>query len=256
MPNWCSVSIRISGDTEEQKKFLQDAYEEYLFSINTQNPTEAEDKGLFYALRRPPNGWEYNWCCENWGTKWDVDAHEECVAYSDGELTINGQTAWSPPIQLLDYLHSELGLSTYCEYSEGGCGFAGVYEDGADDEYNRDDYWNSTIGIAEKWYCDDGEFGTIIGEPNYDKGDLIFWDEKDTNKRRFVLMLEEFDCGDTDLEEIPEVVLEMMYGTQEFFENNEIYKGIKVLSDDGAVYDAIVYNEIGDDKKQLFISEE
>lgn len=255
MPNWCDVSITISGDTKEQKKFLQDAYEEYLFSINPQNSTEAENKGLFYALRRPPNGkWDYDWCCDNWGTKWDVDADESCVEYSDGELTINGQTAWAPPIQLLDYLHTELDLHTSCEYSEAGCGFAGVYEDGNNTAYNRDDYWNSTIGITEKWYCDDGEFGTIIGEPEYNTGDLFFWDEKDTNKKRFALMLEELDYSDADLQGIPECVMETMYGVAEFFDNNEIHKGIKILTEDGVVYDAIVYKEFGEDKKQLFIN--
>ena len=45
--------------------------------------------------------WDYDWCVENWGTKWDI--FDIVHASLEGDtLTISFSTAWSPPIPALE----------------------------------------------------------------------------------------------------------------------------------------------------------
>lgn len=64
----------------------------------------------------------YNWCCENWGTKWG--AYEVDVNCSKDELIYDFQTAWSPPSDILLIVMSKKfpGLTLELEYedTEGG----------------------------------------------------------------------------------------------------------------------------------------
>ncbi len=44
----------------------------------------------------------YHWCCQNWGTKWnagDVEVWEQ-----DDELCYRLDTAWSPPVGVIDFM--------------------------------------------------------------------------------------------------------------------------------------------------------
>jgi hypothetical protein len=78
------------------------------------------------------NNW-YDWSVAHWGTKWDTDAHN---SFFDGEtLTLSFDTAWSPPIELYEYL-VEQGFSVLADYYEPGMAFAGIYEDGEDRAYD------------------------------------------------------------------------------------------------------------------------
>lgn len=60
----------------------------------------------------------YDWCCENWGTKWDayevdVDIDLEC---DDPYITINFQTAWGSPFPIFESI-----LKQYPGVSLRGC---------------------------------------------------------------------------------------------------------------------------------------
>lgn len=45
----------------------------------------------------------YEWCCDHWGTKWN--AYDVTVGKTDdNEVTFHFQTAWSPPMPVLDAL--------------------------------------------------------------------------------------------------------------------------------------------------------
>ena len=51
----------------------------------------------------------YDWNANNWGTKWDLCyGHGEIVG--DKTIILEGDTAWCPPVELLDYLDRELGF--------------------------------------------------------------------------------------------------------------------------------------------------
>jgi hypothetical protein len=45
--------------------------------------------------------WDYDWCVENWGTKWDI--FDIVHASLEGDtLTVSFSTAWSPPIPAVE----------------------------------------------------------------------------------------------------------------------------------------------------------
>lgn len=75
----------------------------YIERVKTSGKTEQEliELGLQYisnVVKHNAPTW-YDWCCENWGTKWN--------AYSDHTIdddTIIFETAWSPPIPVLTKL--------------------------------------------------------------------------------------------------------------------------------------------------------
>ena len=61
----------------------------------------------------------YDWCCENWGTKWN--------SY-DGNVTDDGigfNTAWSPPSPVITALSKQIGKPLRLIYDESGMDFCG-----------------------------------------------------------------------------------------------------------------------------------
>lgn len=72
-------------------------YRKSLQAYVQQHRPEAKAAGQFYADNLAKHGakhW-YDWCVENWGTKWDA-----CSAtlehHESGEAIFNFETAWSP----------------------------------------------------------------------------------------------------------------------------------------------------------------
>jgi hypothetical protein len=65
------------------------------------------------------NGW-YSWNVRNWGTKWDVA--DTKVDISEGQVTYNFDTAWSPPVEAIVTLskqHPDLHFSLAYEEEQG-----------------------------------------------------------------------------------------------------------------------------------------
>jgi hypothetical protein len=124
MPNWCYNAVTISH--EDKTKI--DALEQEL---------TKEEPQPFNNLRPNPDGeWNYEWSVNNWGTKWDIAPHD-WDRDGDTTITMNFDSAWSPPIALYEFLESN-GWEVRALYHEPGMGFAGRYEDGYDDYYELD----------------------------------------------------------------------------------------------------------------------
>jgi hypothetical protein len=76
----------------------------------------------------------YDYCVNEWGTKWDVggDGIEPSV---DGKtLTASFDSAWSPPTAAYEKL-LDLGFEVRAYYYEPGMAFAGIWDNGNDDYY-------------------------------------------------------------------------------------------------------------------------
>ena len=119
MPNWCSNSVTISGDSEKIKE---------LGAIITKG---LENDMCFQAIRPKPEDVEdwYGWNVANWGTKWDINPNNFSI--EDDIIYLDFDSAWSPPIALYDYL-TEQGFDVEAKYYEPGMAFVGSYEDGMD----------------------------------------------------------------------------------------------------------------------------
>lgn len=129
MPNWVYNSVKIQGPTSELKRFISTAHgdnQALSFSKILPPPDgiyEREAAPLFEsetpALPQLPD-W-YEWCCTNWGTKWDVDGtgQDVKVKITPSSVDFNFETAWAPalpffhvvaekfPALRLDYIYSD-----------------------------------------------------------------------------------------------------------------------------------------------------
>jgi hypothetical protein len=76
----------------------------------------------------------YDWCVNEWGTKWDVGGDGYEPQDIPGGLMLVFDSAWSPPIGAYEKL-TEMGFSIRAMYYEPGMAFAGIWEDGDDDFY-------------------------------------------------------------------------------------------------------------------------
>ena len=120
MPNWCNNYLKVTSPVAEDiQKFKKKAKpdkeknEETCLSLEKLCPRpKSEEKN-----------W-YDWNCDNWGTKWDVDA--SLLNSSDNELNYSFDSAWSPPVEAFEKISKYFpSLTFFLEFEELGMGFAG-----------------------------------------------------------------------------------------------------------------------------------
>ena len=179
MPNWCDNQITITGPNSVIDKIEKIVREEE--NIDLSSKEKGESMGLLnfmYPMPKELDGttspsssadkpqpmvdgfdnW-YDWRCENWGTKWDVNEfygvdRQYLTEQSEGESTISFgfMSAWSPPIGAYDKFMDRHPVEIKAYYYEGGCDFMGEWDNGADDCYapsdykSTDDFWQDGIG--------------------------------------------------------------------------------------------------------------
>jgi hypothetical protein len=124
MPNWCDNTVTLTHPDSQKL----DALEAEL---------EKSEPEVLKHLRPYEGGWDYGWCAENWGTKWDANiVHYERIDESSIQITF--ETAWGPPTALYEFIEND-GWSVEAYYHEGGMCFAGMYSDGFDEVYEFSD---------------------------------------------------------------------------------------------------------------------
>jgi hypothetical protein len=106
-------------------------------------PVPRTDDGELIIDQTHPDYW-YDWCVNNWGTKWDIGSDDGEVrglnpTIVDNEATMGFDSAWSPPIGLYEEL-DRLGFMVDATYFEPGMGYCGIWHDGDDlyTEYGSD----------------------------------------------------------------------------------------------------------------------
>ena len=150
MPNWCNNRITVYGNDQTEKiKEVEKIFESKtpfndIFPMpdwkNTPNENgelpkleqmKNPDGSILWETYNWPDGtnddrW-YNWCVENWDTKWEPDMHD--IDYEDSEiLRLTFNTAWSPPEGVMRKLREKFpDVSFSCFYDEPGMEAAGYY---------------------------------------------------------------------------------------------------------------------------------
>jgi hypothetical protein len=166
MPNWCDNQITITGDKAVIDKIEQITKEEKdnqgLLNFfhpmpkeldGTTSPSSSADKPQ--PMIEGFDCW-YDWRVENWCTKWEV-----CEFYGvdrQGDtISFAFSSAWAPPTGaytrfITSMAEKNLDVSLKAYYYEGGCDFAGVWDNGDDecispsDYKSDDDYWKDGLG--------------------------------------------------------------------------------------------------------------
>ena len=113
MPNWCSNTLRLEHDDPAE----------------ITRAVEGFKKGEFFQTLVPnPTGtWDYDWCVNNWGTKWDINDVYIDNADEPDSIEFAFSTAWAPPVEAFTtWAMSDGRVQFSLEYWEPGCGFVGV----------------------------------------------------------------------------------------------------------------------------------
>ena len=114
MPNHCTNEVYISfKDRGTTKEFI-----EFVKGVDQEG---EELPFTFNAIVPLPNGkWDYNWCVENWGTKWDAYKHGDKVEVDEEDdqiITMEFFTAWGPPQPILEKINEKFGDKIeYCRW--------------------------------------------------------------------------------------------------------------------------------------------
>jgi hypothetical protein len=177
MPNWCENDLTITGPSGELKKFvelvkgknsLMDAnklipYPEEFRTLDEEatkwdrevRENKAKDPNFSSLLEnRPKNGFNsggYEWCIDNWGTKWgfcEVKMISKSTTKPKGKVEYTFETAWSPPTPLI-IKAGELFPSLRFEMLsyEGGMGFqATLVIEGGEVKVDGNDFYNGPRG--------------------------------------------------------------------------------------------------------------
>ena len=139
MPNWCLNKLTVSHtDPVMMDRFVNSYNAGTVCNEFIPKPVDIGD------------GW-FDWCINNWGTKWDVGAGEDeryglKATFVGNEACCSFDSAWSPPVGLYNKL-VELGFRVHASYFEPGMAFCGTYLDGNDDyvDYSSKDMIPSSI---------------------------------------------------------------------------------------------------------------
>tara|TARA_B100000035_G_scaffold57677_1_gene45897 strand:- start:134 stop:778 length:645 start_codon:yes stop_codon:yes gene_type:complete len=172
MPNWCDNQVTITGPESVIDKIEKIVREEE--NIDLSSKEKGESMGLLnfmYPMPKELDGttspsssadkpqpmvdgfdnW-YDWRCENWSTKWDVNEFYGVDRQGD-TISFGFSSAWSPPIGAYEkFLADNEDCSLKAYYYEGGCDFMGEWDNGSDDCYapsnykSTDDFWNDGVG--------------------------------------------------------------------------------------------------------------
>ena len=173
MPNWCDNQITITGPNsviDKIEKIVKDEKDtDGLLNFFHPMPKQLEDTTSPSSSADKPqpmiegfDNW-YDWRVENWSTKWEVnefygvDRQHLNDSLDESIISFGFSSAWSPPINayqtfIMNMSEKNLDVSVKAYYYEGGCDFAGCWDNGDDEcispsEYKSDDeYWNDGLG--------------------------------------------------------------------------------------------------------------
>ena len=150
MPNWCNNTVVLKHADADMVKRAREAFvrgellNEFIpvpkdlqivagFLGNDDEQRKLEEQG---ELNRKTHGYTnwYDFCVNEWGTKWDIGGGDASVDDIEGGLMLGFDSAWSPPIGAYEKL-MEQGFEIEAMYYEPGMAFAGIWDNGNDDYY-------------------------------------------------------------------------------------------------------------------------
>lgn len=154
MPNWCNNTVEVYHPDPAKLKALVEAFNEgkmcnhihpvpeslHIVAGSVGDPVEQKKLEEDTARNIEVHGYGnwYDFCVNEWGTKWDVggdSAYSDPVELKEGQndVTLGFDSAWAPPTKIYERM-VEQGFSVRAYYYEPGMAFAGVWWDG-DDNY-------------------------------------------------------------------------------------------------------------------------
>jgi hypothetical protein len=155
MPNWCNNTLELHHEDpamiERAKKAFAEGklLEEFcpvpasLHIVAGRVGDDTDPKQIELEAQEKANleahGYStwYDYCVNEWGTKWDVGGNDynEPQQDSPNKITMAFDSAWAPPCAAMDKM-MDMGFSVRLYYYEPGMCFAGIYSEDGDDFYD------------------------------------------------------------------------------------------------------------------------
>jgi hypothetical protein len=204
MPNWCNNTVEIGHEDPAKLKALVEAYNDSKFcsfaipvpeSLNIvagrvgddsdpkQIELEAQEKA---NLEKHGYATWYDFCVNEWGTKWDCGADGDQIELEEGQdnTTLCFDSAWAPPLGVYEALMAQ-GFKIRAYYYEPGMCFAGIHDENGEDYYELNDM--SAAEVAEALPSElDEMFGISECMAEYEaenKDELEVWYEEGVEKQ-------------------------------------------------------------------------
>lgn len=150
MPNWCNNTLELAHEDPAMLERARVAFNEgklcnefvpvpeslHIVAGCVGDPDEQKKLEEDTARNREVHGYGnwYDYCVNEWGTKWDVGGDGMTAELENGQLVMSFDSAWSPPVAFYEKM-LDLGFEVRAYYYEGGMNFAGVWDNGDDDFY-------------------------------------------------------------------------------------------------------------------------
>ena len=150
MPNWCNNSVEIYHEDPAMIERVRTAFNDgrllaefipipqslRIVAGCVGDPDEQKKLEEDTARNREVHGYGnwYDYCVNEWGTKWDVGADGNPAQDIPGGLMLGFESAWAPPCAAYEKLQA-MGFRITAMYYEPGMAFAGVWDTGNDDYY-------------------------------------------------------------------------------------------------------------------------
>lgn len=161
MPNWCSNVLELEHSDPEMIIRAHDAFKrgellnEFVpvpqslkdtVSGHFSDPEQQIRLELQEICNQHDHGYRnwYDFCVNEWGTKWDVGGNDDAGSPDDGRLTLSFDSAWAPPVAFYEKM-TQQGFNVRAYYYEPGCAFCGMF----DSEYGDDCYDLSGMDAKE-----------------------------------------------------------------------------------------------------------
>jgi hypothetical protein len=167
MPNWCNNVVEIGHEDPAKLKALVEAYNEGKFcsyaipvpaSLNIvagRVGDDADPKQIELEAQEKSNlevhgysNW-YDFCVNEWGTKWDVGGDGDRIELEEGQdnTTLDFDSAWAPPLGVYEALMAQ-GFSVRAYFYESGMCFAGIFDENGEDFYELNDMRSDEVADA------------------------------------------------------------------------------------------------------------
>ena len=155
MPNWCNNYLVLEHDDPKMIERAQKAFADarlleefcpvpaslHIVAGRVGDPDEQKKLEEDTARNLEVHGYGnwYDYCVNEWGTKWDVGGEgDQATVHSPNSISMNFDSAWAPPIAAMEKFQ-DLGFKVKLVYWESGMCFCGLYDENGDDYYEYSD---------------------------------------------------------------------------------------------------------------------
>lgn len=160
MPNWCRNTLTITHPDPAMIQRAVKAFAEgkflnefvpvpdslHIVAGSVGDPVEQAKLEEDTARNLEVHGYSnwYDFCVNEWGTKWDVGGEDSINEITENSLTVYFDSAWAPPCGAYEKI-SDLGFDVKAMYYEPGMCFAGIWTTQGGDDY----YEYSNMSVEE-----------------------------------------------------------------------------------------------------------